>query len=477
MDLLFTDKNAQKRMTPLPERMRPRSLAEVAGQPEVVEVLRELTQRHALPSVILWGPPGSGKTTIARLLAGDRYEFVAMSAVLAGVRDVREAIEAARQRRRLSNRGTVLFIDEIHRFNKAQQDVLLPHVEDGTVVLVGATTENPSFEVIGPLLSRSRVLTLQPLAVADIELVLLRALTDPERGLGLPESAAEPGVLTAIAQLAAGDARFALNTLEVCAGLARDAETDSTTEAATDEPLLTFEVLRRAVAGRSLLYDKDGEEHFNVISALHKAVRGSDPDAALYWLARMLEAGDDPKYVVRRMIRMASEDIGLADPWALVHAIAAKDAVDFLGMPECNNALAQLAVYLACAPKSNATYMAYSAARDVVHKHGALPVPLHIRNAPTRLMKELGYGADYKYAHAYEDAFVPDNYWPDQLKDNPPRILELTGRGSEKTLIERLRKWWGSRFDTPGAGVNSLPAMKRKSYEDQQDSTDDSHQG
>ena len=448
MGTLFTDPRAQRALTPLAERVRPRTLGEVAGQPAVVDILRELIQRTALPSLILWGPPGSGKTTIARLLAGERYEFVSMSAVLAGVKDVRQAIEGAKERRAHENRGTLLFIDEIHRFNKAQQDVLLPHVERGTVVLAGATTENPSFEVIGPLLSRCRVLTLDPLDPADIELVLTRALTDTERGLGMQEEDVEAGVLKQIAELAAGDARFALNTLEVCAGLAGVAEGEpDAAEAEIAAPRITRAVLKRALAGRSLLYDKEGEEHFNVISALHKSLRGSDPDAALYYLARMLEAGDDPKYVVRRLIRFASEDVGLADPWALVHAIAAKDTVDFIGMPECALALSQLVVYLACAPKSNAMYRAYGRAQEAVHKHGALPVPMLIRNAPTRLMQELGYGAGYRYPHEAPGAFVPENYWPEKLKDNPPRLLHLTGRGMEKALLERLRKWWGGRFE------------------------------
>jgi putative ATPase len=464
VDSLFTDSAEQKALTPLAERMRPRTLGEVAGQAAVVNVLRELMQRASLPSLILWGPPGCGKTTIARLLAGERYEFIPMSAVLAGVKDVRQAVEEARRRRNLENRGTLLFLDEIHRFNKAQQDVLLPHVERGTIVLTGATTENPSFEVIGPLLSRCRVLTLDALEVEDIEQVLMRALTDPERGLGLTEENVEDGVLKKIAELAAGDARFALNTLEVCASLVGrepdsgaavpgrlSGEEDQVELAGRDarptEGVITTAVLKRALAGRSLLYDKTGDEHFNAISALHKSLRGSDPDAALYWMARMLEGGEDPKYVVRRLIRFASEDVGLADPWALHHAIAAKDAVEFLGMPECNTALTQLAVYLACAPKSNAMYLGYGTARKLVEQHGALPAPLHIRNAPTRLMEELGYGKDYKYAHDYQGGFVADNYWPDKLAGQAPRLVHLTGRGAEKALLERLRQWWGSRFE------------------------------
>jgi putative ATPase len=451
VDNLFADDQAQREMTPLAERMRPRNLTEVAGQEGVVSILRELKERKQLPSLIMWGPPGCGKTTIARLIAGERYEFVPMSAVLAGVKDVRQAVEAARQRRNLDNRGTLLFLDEIHRFNKAQQDVLLPHVEAGTIVLVGATTENPSFEVVGPLLSRCRVLTLTALEPEQIAVLLERALTDTERGLGLPADAAADGVLGQIAALAAGDARFALNTLEVCAGLL----------AGEDAGQITTETLKRALAGRALLYDKGGDEHFNAISALHKSLRGSDPDAALYWLARMLEAGDDPKYVVRRLVRFASEDIGLADPWALMQANAARQAVEFLGMPECNTALAQLVVYLACAPKSNAMYAAYGKARQVVQEHGALPVPLHIRNAPTRLMKELGYGQDYKYAHSYEGGFVADNYFPDKLRDDPPRLLELTGRGAEKTLAERLRNWWGERYT--GGEIDSAVSLGNQS--------------
>ena len=448
MDSLFTDPAAQRELTPLAERMRPRVLGEVVGQEEAVDVLRELTQRARLPSIILWGPPGCGKTTIARLLAGERYDFVAMSAVLAGVKDIRAAVDTA-QRRRMENRGTLLFLDEIHRFNKAQQDVLLPHVEAGTIVLVGATTENPSFEVIGPLLSRCRVLVLRALDAGDTETLLLRALTDGDRGLGLDKDAVEDGVLRQISELAAGDARFALNTLEVCASLIEgDAGGSPANEERASGPhsVITTDILKKALAGRALLYDKGGEEHYNVISALHKAVRGSDPDAALYWMARMLEAGEDPKYVVRRMMRMASEDIGLADPWALVMASSTVHAVDFMGWPEASNALAQLCIYLATAPKSNAVYRAYGAAAKAVKEHGALPVPLHIRNAPTRLMQELGYGDNYKYAHNYEDAFVPDNYWPEALEKNPPRLVHLTGRGAEKTLLERLRHWWGDRF-------------------------------
>jgi putative ATPase len=455
-------------MTPLAERMRPRSLDEVVGQQEAVSVLRDLMGKTALPSLILWGPPGCGKTTIARVLASDRYEFSPMSAVLAGVKDVREAVEAARKRRSLGGQGTLLFLDEIHRFNKAQQDILLPHVEAGTIVLVGATTENPSFEVISPLLSRCRVLVLTALSVGDIEALLSRALTDSERGLGLPPEAAGEGVLHQVAELAAGDARFALNTLEVCASLGSgdatvaDSGDGDVGDGGVAATRITSETLKRALAGRALLYDKDGEEHFNIISALHKSLRGSDPDASLYWMTRMLEAGEDPKYVVRRMIRFASEDIGLADPWALVHAIAAKDAVEFIGMPECNNALAQLCVYLASAPKSNAMYTAYSQAQTLVRRHGALPVPLHIRNAPTRLMKDLGYGSDYQYAHSFDGGFVADNYWPDELAADPPRLVQLTGRGAEKTLLERLRRWWGERFEP---GIELKPGPKNKSDE------------
>ena len=364
-------------------------------------------------------------------------------------------MDGAKQRRRNENRGTLLFLDEIHRFNKAQQDVLLPHVEAGTVVLVGATTENPSFEVVGPLLSRCRVLPLTALDPEDIEELLSRAVMDGERGLGFTGEQVGPEVLRQISELAAGDARFALNTLEVCAGLVSDVDEEDDADGEEAEvdpepPVITTEVLKRALAGRQLLYDKGGDEHFNAISALHKSIRGSDPDAAIYWMARMLEGGEDPKYIVRRLIRFASEDIGLADPWALVQANATKDAVEFLGFPECNTALTQLVVYLACAPKSNAMYMAYKAAKDAVSQHGALPVPLHIRNAPTKLMKELDYGKDYKYAHNFEGGFVADNYWPDRLAEKPPRLLKFTGRGAEKSLAERLRNWWGGKYEDDG---------------------------
>ncbi len=452
MDTLFTDPDEQRRLTPLAERMRPHSLDEVLGQPELVKTLKGLTQQAALPSIILWGPPGCGKTTIARLLAGERYEFLPFSAVTVGVKEVREQVQLALRRRQSENRGTLLFLDEIHRFNKAQQDVLLPHVEAGTLVLVGATTENPSFEVNSALLSRSRVLTLRGLEPDELQDLLLRAMTDQASGLGRSPAEIDDEVLDAISQFAAGDARFALNTLEICDNLSRSPRTagqdegQEQGESATGDGRITMAILQEAVAGRALHYDKGGEEHYNIISALHKAVRGSDPDAALYWTARMLESGEDPKYVVRRMIRMASEDIGLADPWALVHASATRDAVEFLGMPECNNAVAQLAIYLACAPKSNGVYLSWKNAQQAVQEHGALPVPLHIRNAPTKLMQELDYGKGYKYAQEYKGGFVPDNYWPERLAEDPPKLLQLKGRGMEKGLLERLRHWWGERF-------------------------------
>ena len=462
MDNLFTDPAEQRRLTPLAERMRPRSLEEVLGQPDLVRTLGGLQRQAALPSIILWGPPGCGKTTIARLLAADRYEFLPFSAVTVGVKEVREQVALALKRRQSENRGTLLFLDEIHRFNKAQQDVLLPHVEAGTLVLVGATTENPSFEVNSALLSRTRVLTLRGLEPEELRSLLERAATDTERGLGRSLHSIDESVLEAISQFAAGDARFALNTLEICDSLSSaEAQRESVEAAdegevvdrASEDPdqypadgRITMAILEEAVAGRALHYDKGGDEHFNIISALHKSVRGSDPDAALYWTARLLESGEDPKYVVRRMIRMASEDIGLADPWALVHASAARDAVDFLGMPECNNALAQLAIYLACAPKSNSVYLSYKEAQKAVHEHGALPVPLHIRNAPTQLMKNLDYGKGYQYAQEFKGGFVPDNYWPDRLAENPPRLLRMKGRGMEKGLLERLKHWWGERF-------------------------------
>ena len=417
---------------PLADRMRPRTLEEFEGREKLLAMgtlLGNAIESGSVPSIILWGPPGSGKTTLARLLSqvsGTRFEQ--FSAVTSGVKEVREVIERARTARRATNSATILFVDEIHRFNKAQQDAFLPHVEDGTIVLVGATTENPSFEVNNALLSRMKVIVLEMLPDDALVRILGRAVKDSERGIGAWGVEAPEEVLHLIASISGGDARIALQTLELAAGLA----------ARRLPPTLTSEDVREAAQRRALPYDRVGEEHYNIISALHKALRGSDPDAGLYWLARMLEAGEDPMYVARRLVRFASEDVGLADPGALRLAIAAKDATHFLGMPECTTALAQLVVALALAPKSNSIYRAYGAAARDASEKAPFPVPLHIRNAPTGLMKELGYGKDYVYAHDETDAIDTQRYLPDELGD--ARYWIGVPRGAEKDLVERLEK-------------------------------------
>ncbi len=375
--------------TPLAERMRPATFDEFVGQEDVLapgRPLREAIARDRLQSIILWGPPGTGKTTLARLIAKvTKARFVSFSAVMAGIKEIKDVMAAAEQTRRQQNRRTIVFVDEIHRFNKSQQDAFLPRVEAGDIVLIGATTENPSFEVNAALLSRSKVFTLRGLNDQEIAAILHRALTDKERGLGNEPIEIADGVLPAIARYSNGDARVALNLLELATAAAPRSSDGSTRR-------LDLETLEQSVQRRSLLYDKSGEEHFNIMSALHKSMRNSDPDAAVYWLARMLEAGEDPLYVARRLIRFASEDIGNADPQALSVAVAAKDAVHFIGMPEGKAALAQAVIYLSTAPKSNAVYLAYNEAADDAIRQIAEPVPLHIRNAPTKLMKDLNYG-------------------------------------------------------------------------------------
>ena len=422
--------------TPLAERMRPRTLDEVVGQDEILgpgKPLRESIERDLLQSIILWGPPGTGKTTLALIIAEmTRAEFVPFSAVLAGIKEIKEVMAAAQLRRRSGGRRTIVFVDEIHRFNKAQQDAFLPRVESGDIVLIGATTENPSFEVNAALLSRSKVFVLQPLDAAAIETILRRALADREHGLGAMDIDVADDAIAAIARFANGDARSALNLLEFAA-LAAPMNT-GTLVRQLDLPQLEQSIQRRA-----LLYDKTGEEHYNLISALHKSMRNSDPDAAVYWIARMLEAGEDPLYIARRMIRFASEDIGNADPQALVVAVAAKDAAHFIGMPEGNNALAQAAIYLAAAPKSNAVYTAYNDAARDAHREAAEPVPLHLRNAPTKLMKELNYGRDYQYSHEQPDAIADMDCLPPSLTGR--KYYRPTERGFEKELKRRLEGW------------------------------------
>ena len=419
---------------PLADRMRPRSLDEVIGQEHLLgsdKFLRQAVRADQIPSMILWGPPGVGKTTLAQIIARETdAHFVAMSAVLSGVKDVKRVIEEARFRRRTSHRPTILFVDEIHRFNKAQQDAFLAHVENGTLVLIGATTENPSFEVIAPLLSRTRVLVLRALTDEQIFEILERALRDEDRGLGLDGIAAAPEALRKLAQFANGDARSALNALEVAAQLAKQLDAEA--------PEISISILESALQHRSLLYDKTGEEHYNLVSALHKALRNSDVDASLYWLARMLESGEDPLYIARRLVRFASEDIGMADPKALGYALHAKDAFHFIGLPEGKLALAQIVAYLALSPKSNAVYLAYQEAASDVAATRNDPVPLHLRNAPTGLMKDLGYSKGYRYAHDEDDGVSLMECLPEALRDR--RYYRPTQRGLEKSWAERL-KW------------------------------------
>jgi putative ATPase len=414
--------------------MRPRRLEEFVGQSHLLgegKILRIALTQGEIPSLIFWGPPGTGKTSLAMLIAGHvQAAFVPFSAVTSGIKEIKEVIAEAERRLRGGGQRTVLFVDEIHRFNKAQQDAFLPHVERGTITLIGATTENPSFEVIAPLLSRAKVLVLQPLSESDVSLILRRALDDAERGLGRAHVQAAPEVLAAIARWANGDARAALNLLELAARL---------TAAGSAPGVITLDVIQEAAQHKSLLYDKAGEEHYNLISALHKSLRGSDPDAALYWLARMLASGEDPLYIARRLIRFASEDVGNADPQALSLAVAAKDAYHMLGSPEGELALAQCTVYLATAPKSNAVYTAFGEARSDVDSAPTEPVPLHIRNAPTGLMKDLGYGKDYKYAHDYEGAHVEQEYLPEGLRGRV--YYRPTDRGLEADLRKRLAAW------------------------------------
>jgi len=425
---------------PLADRMRPRNLDEFFGQGHAVgegTLIRRAIQKDRIFSMILWGPPGCGKTTLAGILASrTNCHFVHFSAVLSGIKEIRSVIEDAKNQQTLFRKRTVLFVDEIHRFNKAQQDAFLHHVESGLITLIGATTENPSFEVIPPLMSRCRVITLNPLSGEDIGAIMRNALEDKERGLGNMNLVIDEDALSHLVRMSDGDARAALNSLETAASLIASSREDPLKKAPIN---ITLQDVERAVERKALLYDKNGDEHYNLISAFHKSLRGSDPDAAAYWLGRMLSAGEDPFYVARRMVRFASEDIGNADPHALGVSLSAMEAFRFLGHPEGELALVQAAIYLATAPKSNSIYTAYGEVKAVIDKHGALPVPLHIRNAPTALMRGIGYGKDYRYAHDYKDAYVPQDYLPEILEGR--YFYKPTDRGYENRIKQLLEKW------------------------------------
>ena len=439
MDLFEKDrKQKDKRRTPLADRMRPETLDEFMGQRHILEkgsVLRKAIEQDKIQSAIFWGPPGTGKTTLAHIIAkATGAHFVSFSAVLSGIKEIKEVMAEATKMKEFYNRKTILFVDEVHRFNKAQQDAFLPHVEKGNVILIGATTENPSFEVISALLSRTKVYTLHPLKEDELKIIINRAIRDKERGLGNLGVELEEKASDYIAQMANGDARIALSTLEF-AVLTTPPDKKGIRK-------INLKIAEETMQKKALAYDKGGEEHYNIISALHKSLRGSDPDAAMYWLGRMLAGGEDPLYIARRMVRFASEDIGNADPQALQVAIAAKEAYHFLGSPEGELALAQAAIYLATAPKSNAVYKAFNLVQKDIQRTQALPVPMHIRNAPTQLMKDLGYGKDYKYPHDFPDHFVDETYLPENLKDR--KYYQPTDFGFEKEIKKRL-EWWKKR--------------------------------
>jgi putative ATPase len=441
---LFSQGNVgdAKDSAPLAERMRPQNISEYIGQRHLLAegcLLRHAIEEDKLFSMIFWGPPGSGKTTLARILANEtKSKFVSFSAVLSGVKEIRAVIDEARELLERKKIKMILFVDEIHRFNKAQQDAFLPHVESGLITLIGATTENPSFEVIAPLLSRTRVLVLKPFSEEDLLAIVEGALKDNQKGFGQISIKVVPDVLRYIVSLADGDARSALNNLEAIVSMVQNLP--------ADKRVITPKFAQEALLKKTLLYDKDGEEHYNLISALHKSLRGSDPDAALYWLGRMIAAGEDPLYIARRMVRFASEDIGNADPQALIIAVAAQQAFHFIGLPEGELALAQAAVYLATAPKSNSLYVGYGKVKEIINTKGYLPVPLHIRNAPTKLMKELDYGKDYKYAHDYADAYVPQEYLPEKIQGQI--FYQPKEAGFEKTIKERINVWRQKKNNT-----------------------------
>jgi len=418
--------------SPLAERMRPTTLDQLAGQEHITkkgELLQKAIENDNLFSIILWGPPGCGKTTIATIIANEtKADFIHISAVLSSVKDVREIIKNAENKRKLYKKRTILFVDEIHRFNKAQQDAFLYHVENGVITLIGATTENPSFEVIPALISRCRVLTLKTLDSNSIKKILNSALNNKEQGLGLKNISFSGEAFDHIAKLSEGDARVALSNLE------------SIAVHCSNQSSVGIKDVEQCLQKKAIMYDKSGEEHFNLISAFHKSLRGSDPDAAIYWLERMLQGGEDPIYIIRRMVRFATEDIGIADPGALSMALNAMKSFRFLGHPEGDDALFQAAIYLATAPKSNAVYMASKKVKEIIKKTGYLPVPLHIRNAPTGLMKDMGYGKGYEYAHNFKEGYVPQDYLPEDLTKE--RFYSPTERGYENVVKKRLDGWF-----------------------------------
>ncbi len=442
MSMDMFDKQAEEQKmqeAPLAARMRPASLQTFVGQEHLMgkgRVLRKAIESGRIPSMILWGPPGCGKTTLAHIIASNTgANFNGVSAVSASVTDLRRIIEQATERRKSHMQKTILFIDEIHRFNKSQQDVVLPFVEDGTITLIGATTENPSFEVTSPLLSRTRVMPLKPLAEEELQVIILRALRDRLHGLGDLNVEIAPDALSHLIAMSHSDARVALNTLELAA--------QSTAPDAEGKRVILLPIIEDVIQRRMLRYDKAGEQHYDFISALHKSMRGSDPDATLYWLTLMLEGGEDPLYIARRLVRFASEDVGMADPQALVIAMAAQQAVHFIGMPEGNLALAEAAVYLATAPKSNSLYEAYSKIQKDFKQGSSETVPLHLRNPVTPLMQNMGYGEGYKYAHDYPDHFVEQQNLPDSLQGK--QFYNPSDQGYEKDVISRLKAWWSKR--------------------------------
>ena len=438
---LFEERRLRRQQegAPLAARMRPRTFDEFLGQEHIVgpgRVLRRAIEADQVPSLIFWGPPGSGKTTLADLIANlTRSHFESLSAVTAGVADLRRIIEGARERQALYDQRTILFVDEIHRFNKAQQDVTLPHVENGIVTFIGATTENPSFEVITPLLSRSQVFTLHQLTEEQVQTIVERAMADGERGLGMMRVELTPEALDFLVNMANGDARVALNALEMA--------TYATKAGADDVRRVDLATLEDTLQRRAVLYDKAGDQHYDSISVFIKSVRGSDPDGALYWLARMIEAGEDPMFIARRLVILAAEDIGLAEPMALPIAMAAQQAVHFIGMPEGSMPLAEATLYLATCSKSNSACAALNKAMEDVQKTRHEPVPLHLRNPVTGMMRRMGYGKEYKYPHSYEGHFVLEEYLPPSLKGR--RYYEPTEQGVEKEIAERVRRWWSER--------------------------------